>query len=186
MYQHVLAGLHICAGHQHVPGREGYERQRGCFFPTQIRRFGKDVYTRNSNKLGVSTVAAVTNDVVLMTQIVSPAQTRIAVSTRNAGLNHHLIARLYPRNKFAYFANRPSDVIAEYVRQGNLNARQSIPYEDVEMVQRRGFDFNKNFIRANFWTGNINVFEYFRSTMISENGGFHVGDCRWLVEECNR
>src|SRR5262245_25283137 len=107
MHKHRLTGLDIGARHEHVPGSYSDERQSRRLFPTQLRRLRNDVHTRNGDELSITTIAPITNDVVLAAEIVLAAKTRLAMSARNTGLDHHLIARFHPRNELANLSDNP-------------------------------------------------------------------------------
>ena len=85
-----------------MPRSHGDERQRRRLFPTQLRGLWNNVHAGNGHELRATTVAAITNDVVLAAKIVATAETGFAVATRNAGLDHHFRARLDPRHQFAH------------------------------------------------------------------------------------
>src|SRR5687768_7281365 len=97
--------------------------------------------------------------------------------TRNAGLDHHLIACFYPRNEITHFSHDASDIASENVWQRNLNTWQSIANKDVKMVQRARLHFHEYFIGTNLRLGNIGVLEHFRPTVLLEYRGFHFAAC---------
>ena len=79
VHQHVFTGLQFDARHQHMPGRNGYQRQRGRFFPTQIFRLRNYVHARRCHEFGVTAIAAVSQNVVLATKIVSAGEAFVAM-----------------------------------------------------------------------------------------------------------
>ena len=116
--------------------------KRGCFCPTQIFWFRNYVNSRRRHQLGVTTVASITKNVVVATKIIASRQTLKAMPARDARLQHYFIAGMDPGNQLANFAHHAGNVVAENVRQRNLDSRQTAARPDVEMIQSAGFDFN--------------------------------------------
>ena len=106
------------------------------------------------------------------------------MSTRNARLDHHFVTWLYPLNELASFSHDAGNIASQNVRQRNLDARHAIANKNIEMIERASSNFHEHFIRAHSWLRHIGVLEHFRSTVLSENRGFHFAACSraWYEE----
>src|SRR6185503_2295704 len=171
------------ASHEHMPGSYGHEWQRCRFFPTQTRRLGDHIHSRNCDKLGIAAIASIPEHVVVAAKIIPALQTLSAMSTRNTWLHQHFIAGLHPSRQFSNFAHDSGDIISENMRQRDFNSGQAASRPDIEMIQRTRLNFNQNFVRSDRWLRDIGVLEYLRSTMLAENYGFHIpiGYCSSVV-----
>jgi hypothetical protein len=97
--------------------------------------------------------------------------------TRNARLDHDFIARLDPRYELADFPHDAGHIATEYVREGNLDPRQTVANKNVEMIQRARLHLDEDFVRTNLRLGHVRVLEHFWSTVLSEDRGFHFAAC---------
>src|SRR5262249_11540197 len=95
------------------------------------------------------------------------------VTTRDSRMQHHFITSFYPRNEFAHFANDACNVAAEYVRQRNIDTRQSTAHKNIEMIQCTGFNFDENLIGTQLRLRDVCVLKHVRSAVLSEGDGFH-------------
>src|SRR6185369_4250937 len=136
MHEHVFTRLHVRTSHEHVPRGDSHEWQRRRLGPAQLRRLGNDVHAWNRHQFRITTVTSIADHVVLTTQIVLPAETRLAMPARNAGLDHHFVARFDPRHELANFPHDASYIATENVRERNLDPRQTVANKNVEMIQR--------------------------------------------------
>jgi hypothetical protein len=91
-------------------------------------------------------------------------------------MDHHLIAGLGPRYEFTRLAHNAGNVVAENVRQRDLDARHSAAHEDVEMIQRARFYLDEYFVRANVRVRDVRILEHLRTAVLSKNRGLHE-DC---------
>src|SRR5688572_19846266 len=125
MNKHRFARLHSGTRHKHVPRRDCHQRQGRRFFPTELRGLWKDVNARNGEQFSVTSIAPITNNVVLAAKVVVSTETRLAMSTGNTGLDHYFIPGLDPRDHVADLLRNTGNIISENMRQRNLNSRQS-------------------------------------------------------------
>ena len=177
MDQHVFAGLHFCKRYQHVPCSYGHQWQRRRFFPTQHPWFWNDVYARHGNKLCITSVTPVANNVVFGTRVVLSAQTSLAVSARDARMQHYFIAGLDPVNNLSGLENYTRNIVAQNVRQRNIDVRQSAAHPNVEVVQGTRANFNQNFVGLNFWFRYVCRFQHIGPAVLAEYDCLHSRDC---------
>ena len=95
------------------------------------------------------------------------------MAARNAGLHHHLIAGLCPGDQFAGIAHHARDIVAQNVRQRDLDSRQTTAHPHVEVVERARAHFDQNFVGFDFRVGDFGVLQHLRATVLREDDGFH-------------
>ena len=98
---------------------------------------------------------------------------KLAAATTDAGINRHALPRLQPRDVGSYLSNDSSGIAAHNFRQGDFNSRHPPPEEDIDVVDRRGFNLDENFSRSSLWFGHVFVFEDLRTAMFFKNDCFH-------------
>src|SRR5258705_6884048 len=173
MNQNVFTRLEVGPRDQHVPGGKCYQRQSRSFFPTKTMRLGNYINPRNRHEFRVPPITPVAQDVVFTTEIVLAAQAFDTMSARDTRLDHHFIARSYPRDELANFSCDAGNIIAEDMRQRNGDSRKAATDKNIEVVQRTGFDFNQDFACEYCRVRYFRVLEHLRPAMLFEDRCIH-------------
>src|SRR5258706_9154361 len=100
------------------------------------------------------------------------------MTARDAWMDHHFVAGLYPGNQRANFAHDAGNVVAENVRQRDLDPRQTAAYPHVEMIQRAGAHFDQDFVGFDLRIGDLGNLENFRTAVLFEGDCFHGAEYR--------
>ena len=88
-------------------------------------------------------------------------------------MKHHLFAGFYPVNELADLADDAGNIVAENMRQWNFNARETLSYPDVEMIERARADVEKDFGCVDGGSWYVCIFEDLGAAMVIEDNGFH-------------
>ena len=88
-------------------------------------------------------------------------------------MEHHLVSRADPGNQCPDFTHDTGNVVAQYVRQRNINAWQSSSRPHVEVIQGTGFHFDQNIVCFDGRIRRVSVFQDFWPAVSFEDNSFH-------------
>src|SRR5258706_6320664 len=174
MDQDNFTGLYASLRHQHVPGSERHQWQRGSFGPAQVLRPGNYIDARHAEKFRITSVANTADNVVFEAHVVATSEAFAAMTARDSRLDHYFVARFYPGDQLADLTHHAGDIVAENMRQRDFNSRQAAAHPDVEMIQRAGAHLDQDFVGFELRIGNLGKLENLGSAVFFENDCFHV------------
>jgi hypothetical protein len=100
-------------------------------------------------------------------------QTIFAMTTRDAGLDHYLIACFDPGDQVSHFAYHTGNIVAENMWQRYLYAWQSTPHPDIQVIEGASADLDQYFVGFDRGLGHLAILQYLWSTMLIKSNGFH-------------
>jgi len=129
--------------------------------------------------------------------VVFPSQAKLTFATTEVGIDHDVIAglqfsslylsltaaRLRLRWRSAHYSpgafrereDLPRPIRAVDVRQLQLQPGPAVTHHDVHAVEGRSMQTDQRFARFGFRSGEIGIFQHFRSAMFVKKDGFHRG-----------
>jgi len=100
------------------------------------------------------------------------------MSTGNAGMKHHFVAAFDPRNQGAYFADDAGNVIAQYVRQRDIDSRKASARPDVQMIQSARAHLDEHFVGFDHRVRRFSVLKHLWPAMLVKDYCFHIHSSR--------
>ena len=146
MHDDPLAGWDRGAPHEHGPGGEERERERGRLLEGEVLRLRQHVFARHDDELSVRAVARFAEDAVAVLQGVAEARRQ-----------HDLRAGLDAVRGLPYHVDDACTVTAGNDRQREGHAFDAAPHPQVEVVEARGLETHAHLVR--FGLGNRDLLE---------------------------
>src|SRR5262249_26815565 len=167
--QHIFTRTDVSFRHHHAPGGQEHEWSgRSVLEGDRIGNRQNDV-GRNGNQFRISAVSIFTDHGIGCTLTSESGSAKLAPATTDAVLYRPALHHRWPRHAGSNLSNNSSGITTENFRQGDFNSRHPTAEEDIDVIDRRGFNVNENFPGPRLWFVYVPVLEDLGTAMFLKN-----------------
>ena len=173
-HEHILAEAQRGARGEHVPRGEENQRHGGGFLEAHVVRDADRRVLGRGHEFGVAAIDAHAEQRVGAAEVVVAGGALLALAAAQRGGEQDAPARLHTAAQFADGHHFAGDIAAEDARHGNFRARDALPDEQVEVIERGGAHAQQDLVGLDGGLGDVFVRQHLRPAVTVNSRDFHL------------